>query len=92
MCPKASSHQSTNQSTNQVRSLVLPAHEDEATWLKLAGLCRRSKRFALCENLCLRRLNVSPRRPPSFVAGADGNIRLLTPAVASEEETTAATT
>ena len=60
----------------QVRSLVLNPTEDEATWLRLAALCRRSGSLALCGHT-LRRLHVTPESPPSFVRGADGVVRLL---------------
>ena len=60
----------------QVRSLVLDPTEDEATWLRLAALCRRSGSLALCGHT-LRRLHVTPEAPPSFVKGADGVVRLL---------------
>jgi len=66
----------------QVRSLVLPPWSDEGTWLRLAGLCRRSGHLTLCEQT-LRRLQVSPHAPPEFITGADGLVRLLADDTAS---------
>jgi len=60
----------------QVRSLVLGPTSDENTWLKLAGLCRRSGHLELCENT-LKRLHVYAAAPPDLVIGPDGEMRLL---------------
>lgn len=60
----------------QVRSLVLGPTSDESTWLKLAGLCRRSGHLELCANT-LKRLHVYAAAPPDLVLGPDGEMRLL---------------
>lgn len=57
------------------RSLLLPPEKDEASWLRLAGVCRRQGHLTLCANV-LRRLGAAVRLMGSFgwlIDGGEGS-------------------